>query len=115
VHVEVEDEGGVWIKPESDGRPHGLDIIALLVGAGNWGIEPTSDGPRVAWARLDLPLAIPSLRLPWAIVRPPETAPVDTHQPGLSHAWRRRRDLDFATDGNAHSRRLEARWRAHRT
>lgn len=54
VWVEVEDEGGEWVKPEPDGRPHGLDIVTLLVGEGGWGIEPTSDGPTVVWARLQL-------------------------------------------------------------
>jgi hypothetical protein len=52
VWVEVEDEGGAWCRPEPDGRPHGLDIVSLLVGEGNWGIEPTSEGPRVIWARI---------------------------------------------------------------
>ena len=33
VWVEVEDEGGEWCRPEPDGRPHGLDIVTLLVGA----------------------------------------------------------------------------------
>jgi anti-sigma regulatory factor (Ser/Thr protein kinase) len=54
VHVEVEDDGGAWCPPDPDGRPHGLDIVTLLVGEGNWGIETTSDGPRVVWARLPL-------------------------------------------------------------
>lgn len=54
VYVECEDDGGLWCKPEADGRPHGLDIVTLLVGDGNWGIEPTGDGPRVVWARLML-------------------------------------------------------------
>jgi hypothetical protein len=55
VWVEVEDEGGAWCRPESDGRPHGLDIVSLLVGEGGWGIEPTSEGRRIVWARLELP------------------------------------------------------------
>jgi anti-sigma regulatory factor (Ser/Thr protein kinase) len=55
VWVEVEDEGGDWCRPEPDGRPHGLDIVSLLVGEGNWGIEPTSAEQRVVWARLELP------------------------------------------------------------
>ena len=54
VWVEVEDEGGDWHRPEHDGRPHGLDIVSLLVGEGGWGIEPTSEGQRIVWARLDL-------------------------------------------------------------
>lgn len=55
VWVEVEDEGGAWCRPDPDGRPHGLDIVSLLVGEGHWGIEPTSEGQRVVWARLELP------------------------------------------------------------
>lgn len=55
VWIEVEDEGGDWCRPEPDGRPHGLDIVSLLVGEGKWGIEPTSEGQRVVWARLELP------------------------------------------------------------
>jgi anti-sigma regulatory factor (Ser/Thr protein kinase) len=54
VWVEVEDEGGDWCRPEPDGRPHGLDIVSLLVGEGGWGIEPTSEGQRIIWARLEL-------------------------------------------------------------
>ena len=59
VRLEVEDDGGAWIKPEPDGRPHGLDIVTLLVGEGGWGISPTSEGDRVVWAQLNL---LPSLR-----------------------------------------------------
>ena len=55
VWIEVEDEGGDWCRPDPDGRPHGLDIVSLLVGEGHWGIEPTSEGQRVVWARLELP------------------------------------------------------------
>lgn len=54
VWLEVVNDGDVWIKPERDGRPHGLDIVTLLVGEGNWGIEPTGDGETVVWARLEL-------------------------------------------------------------
>ena len=54
VWVEVEDQGGEWCRPEPDGRPHGLDIVALLVGKDGWGIEPTSEGQRITWARLEL-------------------------------------------------------------
>jgi hypothetical protein len=54
VWVEVEDEGGEWCRPEPDGRPHGLDIVTLLVGGDGWGIEPTSEGRRVTWARIAL-------------------------------------------------------------
>lgn len=52
--IECEDDGGEWVRPEPDGRPHGLDIVTLLVGSGNWGLEPTSDGPCVVWARIPL-------------------------------------------------------------
>jgi anti-sigma regulatory factor (Ser/Thr protein kinase) len=54
VWIECEDNGGEWVKSEPDGRPHGLDIVALLVGEGSWGIEQTSDNVRVAWARIEL-------------------------------------------------------------
>ena len=54
VWLECEDDGGSWCRPESDGRPHGLDIVSLLVGEGGWGIEPTSEGQRIVWARLEL-------------------------------------------------------------
>jgi serine/threonine-protein kinase RsbW len=54
VWVEVEDEGADWCRPDPDGRPHGLDIVTLLVGESGWGIEPTGDGPNIVWARLEL-------------------------------------------------------------
>jgi hypothetical protein len=54
IWIECEDEGGDWCRPEPDGRPHGLDIVTLLVGEGGWGIEPTSEGPHVVWARIEL-------------------------------------------------------------
>lgn len=60
IWLECLDDGGAWIKPEPDGRPHGLDIVTLLVGEGGWGLEPTSDGNMVVWCRLDLPLPQPS-------------------------------------------------------
>src|SRR5215510_9087015 len=52
VWVEVENEGCLWLKAEPDGRPHGLDIVTLLVGEKGWGVEPTSDEQTVVWARL---------------------------------------------------------------
>ena len=55
--IECEDLGGEWHPRPGDDRPHGLDIIQALTGPGNWGIETTSDGDRVVWARLDLPSA----------------------------------------------------------
>jgi hypothetical protein len=61
VWVEVEDDGGDWCRPEPDSRPHGLDIVTLLVGDGGWGIEPTSEGQRVVWARIELDNADKSL------------------------------------------------------
>jgi two-component sensor histidine kinase len=51
--LEVEDQGGQWNAPEhGDERPHGLDILAILAGEGNWGIRETSSGTRVVWVRL---------------------------------------------------------------
>jgi hypothetical protein len=55
VRIECEDLGGPWHRPRPDDRPHGLDIIQALTGPGHWGIETTSGGDRVVWARLDLP------------------------------------------------------------
>jgi hypothetical protein len=52
VRIEVEDLGGPWHPRQRDGRPHGLDIVAALVG-GDWGTEVTSDGDRIVWARVD--------------------------------------------------------------
>ncbi len=49
--VEVEDLGGPWHPRQRDGRSHGLNIVAALVG-GNWGTEAASDGGRVVWARV---------------------------------------------------------------
>jgi anti-sigma regulatory factor (Ser/Thr protein kinase) len=50
--IEVEDLGGKWQCRGPDERPHGLDIVDVLAGAGNWGVETTGDGNRVVWARL---------------------------------------------------------------
>jgi anti-sigma regulatory factor (Ser/Thr protein kinase) len=51
--LEVEDAGGPWDgRPHLDGRPHGLDVVAALVGSGNWGVAGDDRG-RIAWARLD--------------------------------------------------------------
>jgi serine/threonine-protein kinase RsbW len=53
VRIEAEDLGGPWRRRQSDGRPHGLDVVEALTGPDGWGVETTSDG-RVVWARLDL-------------------------------------------------------------
>ena len=53
VWVEAEDLGGPWCHGQSEDRPHGLDVVEALTGPDGWGIEPTSDGRRVVWARLD--------------------------------------------------------------
>ncbi len=52
VLVEVGDQGGSWSEFTHDDRPHGLDLVRLLAGEGNWGITGSSFG-RVAWARLN--------------------------------------------------------------
>jgi anti-sigma regulatory factor (Ser/Thr protein kinase) len=45
LRIEVEDAGGPWhMRPNDDGRPHGLDVVAALAGAGNWGIDGGADG-----------------------------------------------------------------------
>jgi hypothetical protein len=51
VRVEVGDQGGSWSECTHDDRPHGLDLVRLLAGEGNWGITGSSSG-RVAWSRL---------------------------------------------------------------
>ncbi len=50
--IQCEDLGGQWQCRTAQDRPHGLDIVSALAGPGNWGIETTGDGDRVAWARL---------------------------------------------------------------
>jgi anti-sigma regulatory factor (Ser/Thr protein kinase) len=53
VWVEVEDQGGLWLPGEQDDRPHGLDLVAALVGDdGNWLIESLTDGCRVVSAKI---------------------------------------------------------------
>jgi serine/threonine-protein kinase RsbW len=54
VWVEAEDLGGPWRSRQHDDRPHGLDVVEALTGPDGWGTEPTSDGGRIVWARLDL-------------------------------------------------------------
>ena len=54
VRVEAEDLGGPWRHREPDYRPHGLDVVEALTGPDGWGIETTTDGGRIVWARLDL-------------------------------------------------------------
>ncbi len=52
LRIEVEDAGGPWRGgPRDDGRPHGLDVVDAIAGAGNWGIDGDARG-RTAWARL---------------------------------------------------------------
>ena len=55
VRVEAEDLGGPWRRGQPDGRPHGLDLVEALTGPDGWGVETTTDGGRIVWARLDLP------------------------------------------------------------
>jgi hypothetical protein len=54
VWVEAEDLGGPWCRRQPDGRPHGLDVVEALTSPDGWGVETTTDGGRVVWARLDL-------------------------------------------------------------
>jgi anti-sigma regulatory factor (Ser/Thr protein kinase) len=53
--LEVEDEGGHWVKRNPDeehGR--GLAIVAALAGDGNWTVEDgNTPGSRVVWVWLD--------------------------------------------------------------
>jgi anti-sigma regulatory factor (Ser/Thr protein kinase) len=51
--LEVEDAGGPCDdRPYDDARPHGLDVVAVVAGPGNWGVARDARG-RIAWARLD--------------------------------------------------------------
>jgi anti-sigma regulatory factor (Ser/Thr protein kinase) len=54
VWVEAKDLGGPWRCRRPDGRPHGLDVVEALTGPDGWGVEITTGGGRVVWARLDL-------------------------------------------------------------
>jgi serine/threonine-protein kinase RsbW len=54
VWIEAEDLGGPWYCRPPDGRPHGLDVVEALTGPDGWGVETTTGGGRVVWARLDL-------------------------------------------------------------
>jgi anti-sigma regulatory factor (Ser/Thr protein kinase) len=54
VRIEAKDLGGPWRRRQPDGRPHGLDVVEALTGPDGWGVETTTDGGRVVWARLDL-------------------------------------------------------------
>jgi Histidine kinase-like ATPase domain len=53
VWIEVEDLGGPWRPRRPDDRSHGLDLIGALAGSDNWGSEPTGDGHRIVWVRLE--------------------------------------------------------------
>ena len=55
VWVEVEDLGGSWHCRPPDGRPHGLDLVEAFTGPDGWGVDTTTGGGQVVWARLDLP------------------------------------------------------------
>jgi anti-sigma regulatory factor (Ser/Thr protein kinase) len=51
--LEVEDGGGLWAEePRTDGRGHGLNIVAGL--SSDWGVEG-DELARVVWARFDWP------------------------------------------------------------
>jgi|SRR5271169_4671129 len=54
VWVEAEDLGGPWHYAQPDDRPHGLDVVEALTGPDGWGVESTTGGGRIVWARLDL-------------------------------------------------------------
>lgn len=57
--VEVEDNGGPWNqRAHSDGRPHGLDIVAAL--ATESGIDGDPCTGWAVWARLDWPPPAPA-------------------------------------------------------
>jgi hypothetical protein len=54
VWIEVDDQGGAWGGRGADERPHGLDLVHLLAGNGNWGVDGGDQG-RTVWVRLDWP------------------------------------------------------------
>lgn len=53
--VEVIDQGGAWVSGKrGDEHGRGLEVVDLVAGCGNWGIDGDSS-TRVAWFRLDWP------------------------------------------------------------
>ena len=56
VQIECQDLGGPWNRKPAADRQHGLNIVEALTGPGNWGTKTTSDGDRIVWARLALPM-----------------------------------------------------------
>ena len=54
VRIDAEDLGGPWRPRPPDGRPHGLIVVEALTGPDGWGIETTTGGGRLVWARLGL-------------------------------------------------------------
>jgi two-component sensor histidine kinase len=56
IWIEVEDQGGPWTcRQNHDGRAHGLDLVDMLAGTENWGIDGDAEHGRTVWARLDWP------------------------------------------------------------
>lgn len=56
VWIEVEDQGGPWVRSENDdSRVHGLYLVDALAGAGNWGIDGDAEHGHIVWVRLDWP------------------------------------------------------------
>jgi len=54
VRIEAEDSGGPWRRRPPDCRPHGLNVVEALTGPDGWGVETTTGGGRMVWARLGL-------------------------------------------------------------
>ncbi len=52
VQIEVEDLGGPWQAGQSDGRPHGLDIIEALAGPDGWEADTAGNGNRIVRVRV---------------------------------------------------------------
>jgi serine/threonine-protein kinase RsbW len=77
IWVETEDLGGPWLCRTPDGRPHGLDIVMAL--AEEWGIEITTEGERVAWARIAMPQLSACMAPDVAIIGP---APAERNEHG---------------------------------
>jgi anti-sigma regulatory factor (Ser/Thr protein kinase) len=53
VRAEAGEQGGPWLDPGHDDRPHGLSIVAALAGDGNGGVDGNEVTGHTVWVRLD--------------------------------------------------------------
>ena len=83
VLAEVEDLGPLCHCEQSDGSPRSLDLVGALVGPDDWGVQSTSDGRRIVWARLYLAAASKgNVSLPSSIALYDKEHPDDHVYPG---------------------------------